>query len=237
MWLFIRNKIGKIILFFLGRGWFVILANSRAIAFEFNQYNSAKNFNCVDKFQRPIPYFTYPAVEYLDNHNLNGLKIFEYGSGSSTLYFLRKGALVTSIEHNKDWHFKVTKKANNSNSLNCILTEDKSSYINRAEILGADIVVIDGKYRTECTHYIIRMIEEKKLTFSMIIFDNSDWYPDSILKIDKKTGWPRADFCGFSPTNRFNGATSIHLNPNKLLPRVISGIKPIYGTGGINENN
>jgi hypothetical protein len=185
MWLFIRNKIGKIILFFLGRGWFVILANSRAIAFEFNQYNSAKNFNCVDKFQRPIPYFTYPAVEYLDNHNLNGLKIFEYGSGSSTLYFLRKGALVTSIEHNKDWHFKVTKKANNSNSLNCILTEDKSSYINRAEILGADIVVIDGKYRTECTHYIIRMIEEKKLTFSMIIFDNSDWYPDSILKIDR----------------------------------------------------
>jgi hypothetical protein len=81
------------------------------------------------------------------------------------------------------------------------------------------------------------MIEEKKLLPSMIIFDNSDWYPESILRIDKKTGWPRVDFCGFSPTNRFNGATSFYLNPNKLLPRISCGIKPIYGTGEINENN
>jgi hypothetical protein len=58
----------------LGRGWFVVLANLRVIAFEFNQYGSAKNWSCVDKFQRPIPYFTYPAVEYLNNFNLNGLK-------------------------------------------------------------------------------------------------------------------------------------------------------------------
>jgi hypothetical protein len=53
------------------------------------------------------PWLTFDAMDYLNTLSLNGLRIFEYGSGGSTLFWSEKGASCVSIEHDTAWYTKV----------------------------------------------------------------------------------------------------------------------------------
>jgi len=50
------------------------------------------------------PWFVFDAIDYLDGLSLKGKRVFEYGSGGSTLYWLDKMATCISIEHDSAWH-------------------------------------------------------------------------------------------------------------------------------------
>jgi hypothetical protein len=50
------------------------------------------------------PWLAFDAIDILSSLPLNGQRIFEYGSGGSTLFWLKHGALLTSIEHDKAWY-------------------------------------------------------------------------------------------------------------------------------------
>lgn len=51
-----------------------------------------------------IPWITYEAISILDRHITRDSRIFEYGGGGSTLYFLDKGASVVTVEHDRSWY-------------------------------------------------------------------------------------------------------------------------------------
>ena len=47
----------------------------------------------------------------------------------------------------------------------------------------------------------------------MLIFDNSDWYPKTISKLDDRLKhWVQVDFSGFGPINGYTWTTSIFIN-------------------------
>jgi hypothetical protein len=54
------------------------------------------------------PWITFEAVEYLNRYIKNHHRVFEYGVGGSTLYFLARAKEVTSIEHDKNWFTKIS---------------------------------------------------------------------------------------------------------------------------------
>jgi hypothetical protein len=66
------------------------------------------------------PWFTYPAIKFLSTILDGTYRIFEYGSGSSTSYFLNSCKEVVSIEHDKFWFDKVQQ---NHHKLTLILSE------------------------------------------------------------------------------------------------------------------
>lgn len=51
-----------------------------------------------------IPWITFDAIGYLEEHLFPWAKVFEYGSGGSTLFWLNHGAECVSVEHNLDWY-------------------------------------------------------------------------------------------------------------------------------------
>lgn len=53
------------------------------------------------------PWITFDAIDFLETLDLANKRVFEYGSGGSTLYWLSKGAFVVSIEHDRLWYNKV----------------------------------------------------------------------------------------------------------------------------------
>lgn len=57
--------------------------------------------------RNPYPWLVFDAVDYLNPIDMRGWRIFEYGSGASTLYWLRKGARLTSVEHDAAWYEQV----------------------------------------------------------------------------------------------------------------------------------
>lgn len=58
---------------------------------------------------KDLPWITFLSIDFLEKYLNPGLKIFEYGGGSSTNYFCNKGCEVYTIENNRDW-FDILKK-------------------------------------------------------------------------------------------------------------------------------
>jgi len=51
----------------------------------------------------PVPWFTYPAVDYLNRLIRPDWKVFEYGAGGSTGWWAARVAEVVSVEHDSEW--------------------------------------------------------------------------------------------------------------------------------------
>jgi hypothetical protein len=70
---------------------------------------------CIDSYERghpdflaeASPWMCYPAVEQLSRVLSRNSKVFEYGSGGSTIYFARQVAEVISVEHDAAWYRRV----------------------------------------------------------------------------------------------------------------------------------
>ncbi len=67
-------------------------------------FESFKSGEPVDADLKPIPWFTYSAIDFLKERLNNKLNILEFGSGNSTLFFAERVKKVISFEHSKDWH-------------------------------------------------------------------------------------------------------------------------------------
>lgn len=50
------------------------------------------------------PWLAFDAIDYLEHHLRTHIRVFEYGSGGSTLFWLRYGASCVSVEHEAHWY-------------------------------------------------------------------------------------------------------------------------------------
>src|SRR5882724_10582455 len=57
-----------------------------------------------------IPWFSYAAIDFLDGFVQPDMKVFEYGSGGSTLFFARRAKSVVSVEDNAKWFEWVSRR-------------------------------------------------------------------------------------------------------------------------------
>lgn len=55
--------------------------NCRTLAKEYNQLQSMKEWKCIGKNGEPLPWYTYPCIEYLDNLDFSKKCILEFGGG------------------------------------------------------------------------------------------------------------------------------------------------------------
>lgn len=58
----------------------------------------------------PTPWLTFDAIDFITDRLSPKWNIFEYGSGGSTLYWLKSGAELVSIEHEAEWYNLVEGK-------------------------------------------------------------------------------------------------------------------------------
>ncbi len=63
-----------------------------------------------------FPWFTFQAIEYLEKTLLPKSKVFEYGGGGSTIFFMRKNCEVYTVEHDTEWfkNIEIYFQKNNS---------------------------------------------------------------------------------------------------------------------------
>ncbi|MBM3711940.1 MAG: SAM-dependent methyltransferase [Actinobacteria bacterium] len=157
----------------------------------------------VNNNNEPLPWFTYPAIEYVSQFNLSEKIIFEWGSGNSSSFFARRAKKIYSVEDNRDWFEKNSKQKKTNQEI--YFAED-SEYINSISKLGIkfDIIIIDGKYRYECGKVAPGYLNMG----GCIILDNSDWYKNTAKHL-RDRGLIQVDFHGFGPVNQYNWTTSI----------------------------
>lgn len=211
------------------------LSSCKMLAKHYGQYKSMRLLECVNADGHPIPWYTFPALEYLEHLDFSKLSVFEYGSGNSSFWWAARALRVMSVENDRQWYEKIQSNINrplkDSSQLVCTLEIDKGPYVASLST-PHDIVVIDGRFRKECVaHFVSSDVSSESI---MIIFDNADWYPKAIGIIRQKLGWFELDFHGFGPINRYTWTTSIFVNPKRY--RQLTYSKVLGSRAGIQKD-
>jgi hypothetical protein len=126
---------------------------------------------------RVIPWFTDGAIIRINEIlHQSKFKIFEFGGGSSTLYFLLKGNSVTTVDHNIRWVKKIANTAKCWGLEKQLTIEHRerpyaSFYSEVTATILFDMVVVDGRDRNICVETVLN--SSTKLP-KYLIFDNSN---------------------------------------------------------------
>lgn len=196
---------------------------SKLLELEYGHLKSKKSKQSIDANGDPLPWFTYPTIDYLKQLDFSQATMLEWGAGNSSLFFSKKVKELYSIEHNKDWYEQVVQ----FNIKNHTLLFAEVDYAKRPIELGIqfDIILIDGIERENCAKESLSILKEEGL----IILDNSDRHPE-IAEAFRKSGLIEVDFHGFGPINDYTWTTSIFMRRGiDLKPLSIQPTVPIGG--------
>ena len=145
-----------------------------------------------------LPWWTFEAIEKVDRFlkQRSNARVFEYGSGASTIWLARRAAEVVSVEHDAAWYPEVEKRLagfphaklrfvapDAPPSADPRYASDKSAWRGRtfhdyvhaidAEPGRFDLIVVDGRARTACLEHA----RSRLAPDGLIVFDNSHRAP------------------------------------------------------------
>jgi predicted O-methyltransferase YrrM len=109
----------------------------------------------------------------------------EFGSGRSTVWFARRVATLTSVEHDKQWHARISAKLKSDGleNVHYVLAPGdvpperggESAYARTALALpdgSLDFALIDGRYRDYSAKFTLPKIKPG----GILIIDNVNWF-------------------------------------------------------------
>lgn len=186
-------------------------------------YQSLNEQAPVNKDLKPIPWYTYPAIEFIEGILQPYFKVFEYGSGNSTIWYSKRVETIVTVENNKTWYDKLSFEISKNKNVELIYKGNLLEYpysIQEYPNNHFDIIVIDGRSRNLCTFICWKHLNPN----GIIIFDNTDRhiYNDAVIFLLSK-GFKRIDFYGLIPSLPYKTCTSIFFKrdqafENSVLP-------------------
>lgn len=175
----------------------------------FKSYHSKQS---IDQNGAPLPWYTYPFIEFLKPRVKSNFEVFEYGSGNSTRWYASRVKHITAVEHDVDWIRLIKPKLPaNANLLERPLGD---SYVKAVKEGRYNIVVVDGRNRVKCACFAADYLTQD----GVIILDNSDreWYTPAKDYLAQK-GFRRLDFIGMTPIVAIKTSTSVFYKDGNCL--------------------
>ena len=156
--------------------------------------------NCVAMAQQRIipeldgtyPWWVWGAVDHVKGVLQPEWRVFEWGSGGSTLWFAQRVADVWAMENNRDWATKTGQELKQYELTNATVHLEEHLPDYAAEIEWhelPDLVSVDGRNRAECIRHAIPKLKPG----GYLVLDNSERaeYQDAMHLLD---GWQRWDY-------------------------------------------
>ena len=189
---------------------------------------------CADRDGNPIPWYTYPAIEYLSQFDYSSKKIFEFGCGYSSAYWAKRAQKVISIE-DKTEYFERWKNEFSYPNLDIRWRDEGEGYFNAIfeDNEKYDVIIIDGKRRADCAKTAIKCLNPG----GIIILDDSDRintsqeYVDAVKAL-KSANLLQIDFYGFCPMNNYTKTTSVFFSRDFNFESLYT-VQPINGLGNL----
>ena len=131
-----------------------------------------------------FPWINYCVIQFLHHSIDRKMRVLEFGAGGSSIFFLKKGVELFSIEHEKIWISEVKERISpvqfskwsphlvlsRNQETNIPNPEDYLSPIKKIKKASLDIVLIDGRHRVESIKQSMPLIKDG----GILILDNSD---------------------------------------------------------------
>lgn len=189
---------------------------------------------CADRDGNPIPWYTYPAIEYLSQFDYLDKKIFEYGCGNSSLFWAARAKKVISIEDNPRW-FEKWQREFFAPNLHICWRDEGEIYENAVfeENETYDVIIVDGKRRAQCAAAAVKALAPG----GMVILDDSDRINTSeeyvkAVEVLKNANLLQVDFYGFCPMNNYTKTTSVFFSRDFAFNSKFD-VQPVNGLGNL----
>jgi hypothetical protein len=173
------------------------------------------------------PWIPFEAANWLQLYLRRNMRVFEWGSGGSTIFLSERAGHIFSVEHDQKWHALVSKALAERGITNCsyqlhepkplpgnFSTLDASQtsrfiyddyypgttldeYVRAIDVHPDhtfDLVLVDGRARTECIQHAIPKIKPA----GYLMLDNSN-NADTVEIIRKMQSYPHTEFRGIAP--------------------------------------
>ena len=186
-------------------------------------------------FDAAVPWLTFDAADELQKRLPSNPVVFEYGSGGSTLFWLKHGARCTSVEHDEQWYAQVRQRVGDPTRLDyrLVLPEPAAAdgdptdprgyrstapafrhhaFMNYARQIDEfpdehfDVVLVDGRARPSCLMHAAPKVKRG----GFLVLDNAerDYYTA------KTSGYlnrfSQRQFFGVGPGSRTMWRTDIY---------------------------
>ncbi len=132
------------------------------------------------------PWLTPEAVNILSTLLVESDRGLEWGSGRSTCWLARRLAHLTSVEHDREWHGRVTAMIGDKGLRNVAYRleqhpggQDASAgpyidVVDQFEPGSLDFALVDGESRVFCALRVL----DKLAAGGVLVIDNANWYLD-----------------------------------------------------------
>ncbi|MGB7293175.1 MAG: hypothetical protein WBD99_13460 [Thermodesulfobacteriota bacterium] len=171
---------------------------------------SCFKMKAVSKNGEPIPWYTYPCIDFLKYRSYEDKYVLEFGGGQSTIWWAKRAKKVITLEGDREWYEKIKTSIPDNVDLEYVSMENKDINVSQVKtVLEAkqnskyDVIVIDGLFRYEMIEIALTLMKDEGL----IICDNAEGF--GLYEGFKKSGLNRVDFFGNAPGVVLPHATSI----------------------------
>ena len=219
----IKRIVGRM----LPRGVRDSLINYRILSREFGQYRSIASGQSIDRAGMPIPWYSYPAIEYIRQLDFSDKAVFEYGSGNSTLFWAARSKSVVAVEDDHAWYERVRQSL--PDHVEYLLKPAKDDYVSAiSNVAGPfDVIIIDGSHRYDCAVAALPHLASD----GFVILDNSDWKTKT-SQLLRDADLIEVDMSGFGPINGYTTTTSFYFTRSVIL-RPAGPRQPMHGIGSV----
>jgi len=174
-------------------------------------FRSSLAQRAMDRRGRPLPWYTYPCIEFLKHQRYEGRRVLEFGAGQSTYWWAGVAAEVVAIEADRGWFKEVRARAPVNVSIHFVASDDAEA-VGKLGLTGTfDVIVIDGLRREHMIEIAIRLLTKD----GAIICDNSGGY--GFFEGFRGKGFRRVDFYGAAPGVILPSCTSIFFKDGCFL--------------------
>lgn len=164
----------------------------------------------VDPKGNALPWYTYPAIDFLAERDFTGKLILEFGGGQSTIWWAERSAKVITIEQDEDWAARIRRTVGQNVEVFHVPVDRETRTVEPIRQLlkdraypPFDLVIIDGHLRQELVAVAFEFLAEN----GAVVMDNAEGR--QFQEMLQPHNCMRVDFYGFPPGVSRRHSTSI----------------------------
>lgn len=166
-----------------------------------------------------LPWIAWPCIDFIDSYLRPEHHVFEWGGGGSTIFFLRKGCRLTTVESSSKWVEILNKEVSNQATrakwdLRFVPVSGNSDpninrYIDQVTSGGPwDLVLVDGWSRIRCLQAAIPWVKPG----GVLVLDNADQQKFSAAP-QVMQDWQHRLFAGLGVARTWVTRTDAYIKP------------------------
>jgi hypothetical protein len=180
------------------RSLFTAFLTPVLFSYQKGHFKSSWEMLSVSRTGKPLPWYTYPCIDFLKYRDFGDKTVLEFGGGQSSLWWSQRARSVVTLEGNEQWYQKI--KADMPANVDLFLVSMVSPSSCMEEVNGIlqnysdfDVIIIDGLYRYEMAEVARSVMAD----YGVIICDDAENY--GFYEAFKDSAMYRVDFFGNAP--------------------------------------